>query len=193
MTSLLAIRSSLSNSILTDINLPEQYFGVIYAVSQIVSGIAASRQNWFHKKYGNRTLTAFGLTLTLSMIAIGFCQVIGLNFGLSLEVILIMLILQCLVKGPYYTLIKRYLNSFSTASMRTKIYSAIEIPYGILRALICLVCSALLKVTTTSYVYIILGCIFTVIFIFLLDHMKKTVGLKPEEYEEKDIKFIEIH
>jgi hypothetical protein len=127
------------------------------------------------------------------MIAIGFCQIIGLNFGLTLEVILLMLMLQCAVKGPYHTLIKRYLNSFSTSSMRTKIYSAIEIPYGILRALLCFVCSALLKFTTTSYVYIILGCTFTVIFIFLLDHMKNTVGLKPEEYEEKDIKFVEIH
>jgi hypothetical protein len=193
MTSLLSLRSSLSNSILTDINLPEQYFGIVYAISQIVSGIASSRQNWFHKKYRNRTLTVFSLSLTFSMIAIGFCQVIGLNFGLSLEIILLMLMLQCAVKGPYYTLIKRYLNSFSTSSMRTKIYSAIEIPYGILRALICFVCSALLKVTTTSYVYIILGCTFTVIFIFLLDHMKNTVGLKPEEYEEKDIKFVSIH
>lgn len=127
------------------------------------------------------------------MIAIGLCEIIGLNIGLTIEVILIMLALQCVVKGPYYTLIKRYLNSFSTSSMRTKIYSAVELPYCIVRAVICFISSALLDVTTTSYVYVILGCVFTVIFIFLLDHMKHTVGLKPEEYPEKDIKFVEIH
>lgn len=187
------MRSSLSSSIFADFNVPEQYFGIIYAFSQIISGIASSKQDWFHSKYKNRTLTVFGLAVTLSMIAIGFCEIMELNFGLSIEIILIMLALQCAVKGPYYTLIKRYLNSFSTSSMRTKIYSANEIPYCIVRTVICFICSALLDITTTSYVYIILGCIFTVVFIFLLDHMKHTVGLKPEEYDKKEIEFEQVH
>lgn len=178
LTSILGIRSSLSSSIFTDIHLPEQYFGITYAVFQIISGIASSKQAWFHNKYKNRTLTVFGLSVTLSMIAIGLCQIVGFNYGLTLEIILIMLALQCAVKGPYYTLIKRYLNSFSTSSMRTKIYAAMELPYSLLRALICMICSFLLNVTTTSYVYVILGCIFSVIMIFLLDHMKHTVRTK---------------
>lgn len=178
LTSILGIRSSLSSSIFTDIHLPEQYFGITYAVFQVVSGISSSKQAWFHNKYKNRTLTVFGLSVTLSMIAIGLCQIIGLNYGLTLEIILIMLALQCAVKGPYYTLIKRYLNSFSNSSMRTKIYAALELPYSLLRALICMICSFLLNVTTTSYVYVILGCIFSVIMIFLLDHMKHTVRIK---------------
>lgn len=178
LTSILAIRSSLSSSIFTDINLPEQYFGITYAVFQVISGVASSKQDWFHNKYKNRTLTVFGLSVTLSMIAIGLCQITKLNYGLTLEIILIMLALQCAVKGPYYTLIKRYLNSFSTSSMRTKIYAAMELPYSLLRALICVICSFLLNITTTSYVYVILGCIFSVIMIFLLDHMKHTVRTK---------------
>lgn len=178
LTSILAIRSSLSSSIFTDINLPEQYFGITYAVFQVISGVASSKQDWFHNKYKNRTLTVFGLSVTLSMIAIGLCQITKLNYGLTLEIILIMLALQCAVKGPYYTLIKRYLNSFSTSSMRTKIYAAMELPYSLLRALICVICSFLLNITTTSYVYVILGCIFSVIMIFLLDHMKHTVRIK---------------
>lgn len=178
LTSILAIRSSLSSSIFTDINLPEQYFGITYAVFQVISGVASSKQDWFHNKYKNRTLTVFGLSVTLSMIAIGLCQITKLNYGLTLEIILIMLALQCAVKGPYYTLIKRYLNSFSTSSMRTKIYAAMELPYSLLRALICVICSFLLNITTTSYVYVILGCIFSVIMIFLLDHMKHTVRFK---------------
>lgn len=178
LTSILAIRSSLSSSIFADIHLPEQYFGITYAVFQIISGIASSKQAWFHNKYKNKTLTVFGLSVTLSMIAIGLCQITHLNYGLTLEIILIMLALQCAVKGPYHTLIKRYLNSFSTSSIRTKIYAAMELPYSLLRALICMVCSFLLNVTTTSYVYVILGCIFSVIMIFLLDHMKHTVRFK---------------
>ena len=112
------------------------------------------------------------------MIAIGLCTLLNFSYGLTLGIILIMLSLQCAVKGPYHTLIKRYLNSFSTSSMRTKIYSAIEIPYSIIRAIICFACSLLLDVTNTSYVYVILGCVFTVVMIFLLDHMKHTVRLE---------------
>lgn len=189
----LAVRTTLQNSILTDLHLPEQYFGIIYAISQIVSGIASNKQQWFHNRYRNRTLTVFSLSFTFSMIAIGLCQVIGLNIGLTLEVIFIMIAVQYTIKGPYYTLAKRYLNSFSTSTMRTKIYTCSDFSYCIVRTVICFICSALLDVTSTSYVYVILGCVFTVIFIFLLDHMKHTVGLKPEEYPEKDIKFVEIH
>lgn len=192
LTSILSLRSSLSSSIFTDIHLPEQYFGITYAIFQIISGVASSKQAWFHNKFRNRTLTVFGLGVTLSMIAIGLCEITNLNYGLSLEIILIMLAIQCAIKGPYNTLIKRYLNSFSTSSMRTKIYAAVELPYSLVRAGICFICSALLDITTTSYVYVILGCIFTVIMIFLLDHMKHTVGLKPEEYSKKDIEFVEM-
>ena len=190
--SVLALRSSLQSSILTDIKLPEQYFGIIYAISQIISGIASNKQQWFHNRYRNRVLTVFSLSFTFSMIIIGLSQMIGLSFGLSLEVILIMLTIQCAIKGPYYTLEKRYLNSFSTSSIRTKIYACTDFVQCIIRTGLCFICSKLLDITTTSYVYVILGCVFTVIFIFTLDKMKSTVGLKPEEYPEKDIKFAQV-
>lgn len=189
----LAMYSTLRSSILTDIHLPEQYFGLIYAGLQLISGIASSHQDKFHNKYKNRTLSVFATRSTISFIIIGLCTMINLNFGLVLMVILIMFALQYIIKGPYYTLAKRYLTNFTTSSMRTKISLASSLLYSIVRAILCLICSALLEITTTSYVYIILGCIFTVFFIFLLDYMKGTVGLKPEEYKKEEIEFEEIH
>lgn len=189
----LAMYSTLRSSILTDINLPAQYFGLVYAGLQLISGIASANQAKFHNRYRNRTLSVFATRTTISFIMIGLSTMIGLNFGLTLEIILLMMAIQYAIKGPYYTLIKRYLNNFTTSAMRTKISLVSELLYSILRAILCFVCSALLEVTSTSYVYVILGCIFTVFFIFLLDYMKGTVGLKPEEYEEKEIKFEEVH
>lgn len=189
---LLSMYSTLRSSILTDINVPAQYFGLIYAGLQIVSGISSANQEKFHNRYRNKTLSIFATRTTISFIIIGISTMIGLNFGLTLEIILLMMILQYAIKGPYYTLIKRYLNNFTNSAIRTKISLISELLYSILRTLLLLACSALLEITTTSYVYIILGCVFTVFFIFLLDHMKHTVGLKPEEYPEKDIKFVEI-
>lgn len=189
----LAMYSTLRSSILTDIHLPEQYFGLVYAGLQLISGIASSHQDKFHNKYKNRTLSVFATRSTISFIIIGLCTMTNLNFGLALMIILLMFALQYAIKGPYYTLAKRYLSNFTTSSMRTKISLVGELLYSIIRAVLCLICSALLEVTTTSYVYVILGCVFTVFFIFLLDYMKGTVGLKPEEYKKEEIEFEEIH
>lgn len=189
----LAMYSSLRSSILTDIGLPEQYFGIVYAGLQLISGIASSKQNMFHKRYGNRTLSIFATRTTISFIILGLSTMIGLNFGLTLEIILLMMAIQYAIKGPFYTLIKRYLNNFTTSHMRTKISLVSDLLYSIFSALLRLFCSFLLGITTTAYVYVILGCIFTVFFIFLLDYMKDTVGLKPEQYPEKEIKFTEVH
>ena len=52
--------------------------------------------------------------------------------------------------------------------------------------------SFLLKYTNTANTFTILGCIFTVITVLMLDNMKDKVGLKPEEYSEKDIKILEL-
>lgn len=189
----LAMYSTLRSSILTDIHLPEQYFGLVYAGLQLISGISASNQDKFHNKYKNRTLSVFATRSTISFIIIGLCTMINLNFGLSLMIILLMFALQYTIKGPYYTIAKRYLANFTTSSMRTKISLVADLLYSVIKAILCLICSALLEITTTSYVYVILGCVFTVFFIFLLDYMKGTVGLKPEEYKKEEIEFEEIH
>ncbi len=189
----LSMYSTLRSSILTDIHLPEQYFGLVYAGLQLISGISASHQDKFHNKYRNQTLSVFATRSTISFIIIGLCTMTNLNFGLALMIIFLMFALQYTIKGPYYTLAKRYLSNFTTSSMRTKISLVDELLYSIIKAILCLVCSALLEITTTSYVYVILGCIFTVFFIFLLDYMKGTVGLKPEEYKKEEIEFQEMH
>lgn len=193
LTSILALLTTLRSSILADISLPEQYFGIISAIAGIVSGIASARSTWFHKRFRNRTLKVFGMSISVSMMLMGVPVILGLNFGLTLEILLLLFTLQFIMKGPFYTLIKRYLNSFSTSSMRPKILSASDLVYSIVRAFFSFFGSWLLGITSTSYVCIILGCIFTILITLLLDHMRHTVGLKPEEYKDKDIKFVEIH
>lgn len=133
------------------------------------------------------------MTVSISIILMGAPIVLGFNFGVTVEVLLILFILQSIMKGPFYTLIKRYLNSFSTSSMRPKILAASDIVYSMTRAIFSFIGSWLLGFTSTAYVCMILGCIFTIFITLMLDRMRHTVGLKPEEYPEKDIKFVETH
>ena len=61
-----------------------------------------------------------------------------------------------------------------------------------LRAGIGFFVSFLLRYTTTSISLTIIGCIATVVIVLMLDNMREKVGLKPEEYKEKDTKILEL-
>ena len=47
---------TLRSSILSDIEVPAQYFGIIFAILGIISGIAAKNQHKIHKRFRNKTL-----------------------------------------------------------------------------------------------------------------------------------------
>lgn len=186
---ILCIFGTLRSSILVDIGLPEQYFGIIIAAMQVISSFTASKQNLFHKKLRNRALSFFALSLTTSFILVGLIVVCNISFMVSLISCLITILLVGFIKGPYYTLMQRYLNSFSNPDINTKIFAIDSLLANLGRVLLSFFASFLLTITTTSYAFIIIGCIFFTIFIFLLDYMKTKVGLKPEEYPEEDLIF----
>ena len=183
---------SLRSSILSDIKLPAQYFGIIFAVLQIISGISAKNQYRFHKKFRNKTLASLSLPVVISCIFIGLICSLDLNYKVTICVTILAFLIQYIAKGPFYTLIKQYMNNFTTSSLRTKITSLYSLLEGISRSAICFMASFLLKYTNTANTFTILGCIFTIIIVLMLDNMKDKVGLKPEEYSEKDIKILEL-
>lgn len=185
----LTVFNTLRSSILVDINVPEQYFGIILAVMQIISSISAKKQEWFHKKLRNRALTWFSLSISISFIITGLLVTCNLSFIVSLICILLMIILVGIVKGPYYTLMDRYFNSFSNPNVNTKIFSVKALVENLGRVILSSFASLLLGITTTAYTFIILGCSLFIVFIFLLDYMKTKLGLKPEEYSKEDLVF----
>lgn len=186
---IISVFLTLRSSILVDIGISEQYFGIIVGIMQITSSISAIKQDWFHKKLKNRALSWFALSVTSSFILTGLLVVCNISFMVSLISILFTIALVGIIKGPYFTLIQRYLNSFSNPNVNTKIFAVESLLKNLGRVLISLFASFLLSITTTSYAFIIIGCIFFIIFIFLLDYMKTKVGLKPEEYPKEDLIF----
>lgn len=187
--SILSVWGTLRSSILVDIGLPEQYFGILIASTQVIAAFTALKQNYFHKKLKNRALSFFAISITTAFILLGLIIVCNFNFTVSLVSCLITIMLYGFIKGPYYTLIHRYLNSFSNPNINTKIFAIDALLVNLGRVTLSFFASFLLTITTTSYAFIIIGCIFFIIFIFLLDYMKTKVGLKPEEYSEEDLIF----
>lgn len=189
---ILSVLITLRSSLLKDIEVPAQYFGVIFAILGIISGISARNQHNFHKKFKNKTLASLSLPVVVSCIFLGLWCNLKLKYDLTLSIVLVIFLLQYIAKGPFYTLIRRYMNNFTTSSLRTKISSSYNLLESIFRSIITFFASFLLRYTTTANTFTIMGCIFTVILVLMLDNMRKKVGLKPEEYKERDKKILEL-
>lgn len=191
---LLYILTSLRSSIFEDLNLEAQYFGIIYAVLQITTGLAARFQNVIHNRFKNKTLSVMGIPLAVSCIIIG---ILG-NFANNTKsavfiIILIIFIIQGILKGAYKSLIVRYLNNFTNNKIRTKLKSVENLLYTIFAIAIGLISSAYLSITSTANTFIIIGCVTTILIVLLLDYMNGKVGLKPLEYTKEDIKYDTIN
>lgn len=192
-SALLAILSSLRSGTFEQIGVPEQYFGVIFAILGVISGITAKNQNKIHNKFRNKTLAIISIPATISCILTGFFVLANFKIGTTVAIIILMFLLQFVSKGAFYTLLKRYLNNFTNTEMRDKITLAYNLIESIIRTIFALLSSYLLKITTSSNTMLFVGCIFTIIIVLLLDKMRNKVGLKPEEYSKKEIEFLNVH
>lgn len=189
---LLSTLVTLRSGVLEQIGLSEQYFGIVFAVLGMVSGISAKNQNRVHNQYRNKTLAVLSVPTAVSCILIGFFVLGNFSFSVTLALMIAMFFIQYLTRGPFYTLIRRYLNNFTTSSLRNKITSSYNLVESIARAIITFLASWLLRFTTASNTVLIIGCISTIAIILLLDAMSGKVGLKPEEYDKKEIEFLEM-
>ena len=189
---LLSTLVTLRSGILEQIGLSEQYFGIVFAVLGMVSGISAKNQNRIHNEYRNKTLAVLAIPTTVSCILVGFFVLGNFSFSVTLALMIAMFFIQYLTRGPFYTLIRRYLNNFTTSSLRNKITSSYNLVESIARAVITFLASWLLRFTTASNSVLVIGCISTIAIVLLLDAMNDKVGLKPEEYDKKEIEFLEI-
>lgn len=185
--SLTSMLASLRTSILVEIDVPEIYFGLIVAGIQLLSGFTCKRHLLFNKYLKNKTLSIISLGNTILLILAGLSVFCNLPISIISIFIVIWLVFYSFTKGIYFPIITRYLNSFTTPKINTKIYASQTLFNSIARIPISLFASYILSITNTSTAFIIIGSMLSVIFIFLLNYMDGRVGLKPEEYTKKDI------
>ena len=184
---LIKILQNLRNTVLIEIGMPEQYFGIIFAFLGIVTGIGARNQGRIHKRYRNRTLAFLSLPVAVSGLITGLVLFCNFNYTITTIIILLLFTIQYVVKGPYYVLIKQYFNNFTNSEKRVRIATANNVFENGIASILIFLASWILKIAQIKFTLIILGCIFIITFVLLLDKMKTRVGLKPEEYSKKEI------
>jgi len=179
------------SGILEQIQLPEQYFGVVFAMVQIASATCSGIQGSIHKKFRNKTLTVIGIPMTSFLILIGLFAIGNPTNFKTIAIITLFVILGG-VKGTHNVLIYRYLNNFTNREIRTKLSTLRNIVYNLFTIAISLLGSWLLSITNVSNSIIILGILATTIMILLLYYMKDKVGLKVDDYSDEDLKYSHV-
>ena len=179
---------NLRSSMLSEMMVPEQYFGIVFAVLQFIAAISSRMTNTVQSTFKNKTLAFLSLPLTISCIVIGFIGGDPLSKS-SFILIFLLYLIQYAIKGPYQALMGRYLNNFTNRKIRPKIVALKNLMANLFTAIVTLLSSLLLQITTTANTFIIIGCISTILVVLMLDYMKKRVGLKPSQYPKEDMKY----
>lgn len=178
----------LRGGVLEQIQIPERYFGMIFAISQIVAAIFSSSQNIINRKLKNHTLTYLGVPFTFSCIIIGLLANCNKSFE-TVFFIIMLFIMQGAIKGAYNVLIYRYLNNFTNRKVRIKLAVIRNMVYNISSIIISLSGAALLSFTNASNTILTIGCFTALIIVLLLDYMRDKVGLEPDKYKKEDLKY----
>ena len=178
------------SSILEQIHLPEQYFGIVFALIQIAASICSGMQKIIHKKFRNKTLTFLGIPMTIFLILIGLLATFTKGASSFTTYIIIgLFVVLGGVKGAHNVLTYRYLNNFTNKNIRTKLSTIRNIIYNIFSIIISVFGAILLDNTNASNTLMIIGGGATIILILLLHYMKDKVGLSPENYSDEDLKY----
>lgn len=182
---IITITTTYKGNMLTELDVKPETFSIINAVLTFISGIAATFQNKIHEKFRNKSLTVLSISYILSFIAMGLLLYLQTN-----NVLPLILILLAFIKIPmanYYILSERYSKNFSTPKTRLRISFAIEFSTNIIEAISLFLAGTLLDSTNIMFATLFVGLVFLILFVLVLDYMKTRVGLKPEEYDKKDI------
>ncbi len=189
---IMALFSILTNyeiSLLEDLEISASFLGILAAMLQIVSGIFTKKQEQFHNKFQNKSLTIIGLLCAISCLFSGILGIAAEQMKIMIIFIVGFYTIKYICLGIYNPLIEKYLSNFTNEEIDTKIFIANNLLKSITSAIFGIFASFLLDRMKTAYCMIIVGIIFFILMILVNRFMKKRVGLKPEEYSKEEIKY----
>lgn len=174
-------------TLLKDINVSAKYIGIILALLDIIQGKSATMANKFNEKHKNKTLTYIGLRMAVGVIIAGGVVAICLPRIPMLAIIIFTYIIRMSDKGIYKVIKRRYIGNFMTPEILTKVYCIDSVITSAMRMSVCALGSYLLTIMKIQYAMIVTGIVFSIITLLIYRLTKTRMGLKPEEYTEKDV------
>ena len=190
---LLSILQTYHVSLQEDIGLSSFVIGIIAAIGGLASSYASKKQARFHNKFRNQSLFTICMILSISTIIAGLFGIKAEQYIFLLLIVILSFFIYNFGMGMFHTIIDKYLRNFSNEKIDTKIFAAYNLFRSVFRMLAGLLASFLLDKMTTTYCMMIIGILFTIIYILLGKYMKTRVGLNPEEYSNEERKYDELN
>ena len=190
-TGVLSMITTYEKSLLTDLQIAPQYFGIIFALLTLVQCFSVGYQDKIHNTFKNKTLAFIAIPIFISFIMIGIVTNLNLNFIFTIIVVMIAYFIHHFFRGPYWVLKERYITNFTSSDNRAKILSVNNFIQYMGEIVIKFLGGLLLEYYSTGTSYLIVGAVGLFIILFILKYMKGRVGLNPEDYNEQNIGYIE--
>ena len=194
ISTLLTILDNYEVNLLENIKLSSIIIGCAGAMNSLISAIASKRENKFNNIFKNKSLTVLSLGLSISAIIAGISGVLKIKENIIGILIILSsyIVILGFVYGMYYTIIDRYLMNFANKEIDTKIMAVYNLIRNAFRVVFGFLASFILGIASSANALIIVGTIFTIIFIGINKYMKTRLGLKPEEYSKDERKYDEF-
>ena len=191
IVTLLAIAMNYHVSLLEELNISSIAIGIIAAAGSFTSSFASKKQEKFHKKLRNKSLSTTAFLLSISCIIAGISGIVAEKYVAFICIVIFTNLIYNFCHGMYYTIIDKYLRNFTNSKIDTKIFATKSLFSNVVRAIGGLFAAFLLDRMKTAYCMIVIGVIFTILYILMEKYMKTRVGLKPEEYSAEETKYDE--
>lgn len=169
--------STYEKSLLTDLKVSPQYFGIIFAILTLVQCFSVRYQEKIHNTFKNKTLMFLSVPIFISFILVGIVTYLDIGFVLNIIVVMFAFFLHHFFRGPYWVLEDRYVTNFTTSNTRAKILSASNFIKNIGQIIISFLCGLLLELYTTSQSYFIVGIVGFIAILLVLKYMKERIGV----------------
>lgn len=183
--------STYEKSLLTELQMPKQYFGIIFAILTLVQSFSILYQDKIHNTLKNKTLGFISVPIFLSFIIVGIVANLNLNFSFTIIIVMFAFFIHHFFRGPYWVLEDKYVTNFTNENIRAKILSTSNLIKNIGEIVISFLGGLLLEFYNTSTSYLIIGIVGLIVILLVLKYMKKRIGLSPEEYNKEDIEYKE--
>lgn len=185
---LIKIFNTYKNDLLTDMMVTEEQFSMIYAVLSLIAALTVTYSKKIQRKLKNKTLTVLSLSYIFSIIFIGSIA-LNMSNNIALPFVLIFYAVIRICDSQWFVTEYTYLRNFTTPESRSKISFTFELITCLSASIISLIGAIILNYLNIRHAILLIGLVFLIIMVWILDYMRTRIGLKPKQYTKEDLEF----
>lgn len=190
---MVSANTTLYKAVILDFNITSDVLAYIVCIFTIVIGIGSKYAKNLEKELKNKTLI-FILIVLCSMLSI--IGLIGLTVTYSFAKIALIVLCLCVMGimiGSYRVLIRKYITSFTTEEVRTKIASLYSMAENLGGTTLLFIAGIILTKYSNAFTSVAISCLVLFLGLMIYKYADKRLGLKPEEYRPEEINYIDIN